>query len=205
MLSLGASFLFREASTSMAWAIILMMVKHCQGEAGQEGKLSAQQARSFSDRSFWESLRVVDVRAFGSWISAPKCLFFKDFEHPDRSFGSGYPREWPPPPPRMSAGCPSQKLPLWAEISFLIFVRNSVDGEHPDDHNHQDFPKSTAIQMGGVLQYKWEYWQHSPSTERRGTKSTAIRIGGVLQYKLEVYCDTFLRSSGADSLLIRRL
>ena len=32
-------------------------------------------AQSFSDRSFWKSLRVVDVRAFGSWISAPKCLF----------------------------------------------------------------------------------------------------------------------------------
>ena len=40
-----------------------------------------------------------------------------------------------------------------------------------------------AIQMGGVLQYKWEeYWQHSLSSERRGTK--------VLQYKLEAYCDT---------------
>ena len=57
-------------------------------------------------------------------------------------------------------------------------------------YNHQKFPTSTAIQMGGVLQYKWEaYWD-------RDTKSTAIQIGGVLQYKLEVYCDTFLRSSG---------
>ena len=33
-------------------------------------------AQSFSDRSFWKSLRVVDVRAFRSWTSAPKCLFF---------------------------------------------------------------------------------------------------------------------------------
>ena len=33
-------------------------------------------ARTFSDRSFWKPLRVVDVRAFGSWMSAPKCLFF---------------------------------------------------------------------------------------------------------------------------------
>ena len=31
-------------------------------------------ARSLSDRSFWKSLRVPDVRAFGPWISAPKCL-----------------------------------------------------------------------------------------------------------------------------------
>ena len=29
-------------------------------------------------------------------------------------------------------------------------------GEHPGDHNHQDFLKSAAIQMGGVLQYKWD-------------------------------------------------
>ena len=27
-------------------------------------------------------------------MSAPKCLFFKDFDRPDRSFGPGYPREW---------------------------------------------------------------------------------------------------------------
>ena len=54
-------------------------------------------AQSFSDQNFWKSLRVVDVRAFGSWMSAPKCLFFfQDFEGPDRSFGPGYPREWPP-------------------------------------------------------------------------------------------------------------
>ena len=54
-----------------------------------------------------------------------------------------------------------------------------------------------AIQMGGVLRYKWEeYWQYSLSSERRGTKSTAVQMGGVLQYKWEVYCDTFLRSSG---------
>ena len=50
-------------------------------------------ARSFSDRSFWKPLRVVDVRAFGSWMSAPKCLFFQHFDRPDRSFGPGYPRE----------------------------------------------------------------------------------------------------------------
>ena len=37
----------------------------------------------------------------------------------------------------------------------------------------------------------------SISSERRGTKSTAIQIGGVLQYKLAVYCDAFLRSSGS--------
>ena len=68
--------------------------------------------------------------------------------------------------------------------------------EHPGDHNHQDFPRSTAIQMGGVLQYNWEAYCNtnarsagniSFSSERRDTESTAMQIGGVLQYKLEVY------------------
>ena len=36
----------------------------------------------------------------------------------------------------------------------------------------------------------------SLSSEHRGAKSTAIQMGGILQYKLEVYCDTFLRSCG---------
>ena len=62
-----------------------------------------------------------------------------------------------------------------------------------------------AIQMGGVLQYKWEAYcdtngrsadSISLSSERRGTKSNAVQIGGVLQYKWEAYCDTFLRSRG---------
>ena len=45
---------------------------------------------------------------------------------------------------------------------FSVFSRDFVarqgqkvfmyrNGEHPGDHNHQDFPKSIAIQMGGVL------------------------------------------------------
>ena len=79
----------------------------------QEKLGNENSAQSFSDRSFWKSLGVVDVRAFGSWMSAPKCLFFQYFEGPDRSFGPGYPREWP----RMSAGYPSPKLPLWADFS----------------------------------------------------------------------------------------
>ena len=49
--------------------------------------------QSFSDRSFWKSLRVVDVRAFGPWMCAPRSLFFQDFDSPDRSFGPGYLRE----------------------------------------------------------------------------------------------------------------
>ena len=40
---------------------------------------------------------------------------------------------------------------------------------HPGDHNHQDFPKSTAMQMGGVLQYKWEAYC---DTNGRSTAST---------------------------------
>ena len=91
------------------------------------------------------------------------------------------------------------------------FTKNTVcatptkGGEHPGYHDYQDFPKTTAIRIGGILQYKWEAYcdtngrstdSVSLSSGRRGTESTAIEIGGVLQYKLEVYCGTFLRSSG---------
>ena len=54
------------------------------------------------------------------------------------------------------------------------------NGEHPVDHNHQDFPKSTAVRVGGVLTVR-------PFPQSVSTESTAIQIGGVLQYKLEVY------------------
>ena len=50
----------------------------------------------------------------------------------------------------------------------------------------------TAVQMGGVLQYKWEaYCGVSLSSKLRRQESTAIQMGGVLPYKLEVYCRTF--------------
>ena len=71
-------------------------------------------------------------------------------------------------------------------------------GEHPGDHNHQDFLKSTVIQMGGVLHYKWEAYcdtmggstdSTSLSLEPRGPKYCntngrliAIQMGGVLRY-----------------------
>ena len=93
-------------------------------------------------------------------------------------------------------------------LQSLSFFSLPISGEHSGDHNHQDFPKSTAIQMGGVLQYKLEAYcdtngrttdSISLSLERMGTKSTAVQIGGVLQYKWEAYCDTFLRSSGGWS------
>ena len=45
----------------------------------------------------------------------------------------------------------------------------------------------TAVQMGGVLQYKWEaYCRVSLSSKLRSQESTAIQMGGVLPYKLEV-------------------
>ena len=68
---------------------------------------------------------------------------------------------------------------------------SSSNGEHPGDHNHQDFPK--------VLQYKWEAYCNTDGGR------TAIQMGGVLttfpfpqsvgapevlRYKLEAYCNT---------------
>ena len=64
------------------------------------------------------------------------------------------------------------------------------------DPNPHYFLKSTAVQMGGVLQHKWEVycWVLLPS--RPGSQEvTAIQMGGVLLYKLEVYCSTFFETS----------
>ena len=74
-------------------------------------------AQSLSDRSFWKSLRVVDVRAFGSWMSALKCLFFPRIL---TALTEVLGRDIRANDPRMSAGCPPPKLPLWADFSFLI-------------------------------------------------------------------------------------
>ena len=87
-------------------------------------------------------------------------------------------------------------------ISCIIFVHTPMErkgppesiqnGEHPGDHNHQDFPPK-------VLQYKWEAYCNTNGGR------TAIQMGGVLtafpfpqsigapkalQYKLEAYCNT---------------
>ena len=89
----------------------------------------------------------------------------------------------------------------WGQWAHLNPVLRSLLGEHPGDHNHLDFLKSTAMKMGGVLQYKWEACcdTNGRSTDKIfpflrawGHQSTAIQIGGVLQYKWEMYCDTFL-------------
>ena len=99
-----------------------------------------------------KSLRVVDVRAFGSWMSAPKCLFFQDFEHPDRSFGPGLStltevlgRDIRANDPRMSAGYPSQKLTLWADFSFLNMEKCVLSaGKNP-------MPIKFLVLGGGIL------------------------------------------------------
>ena len=57
-------------------------------------------ARSFSARSFFAPPGVMDVRAFGSWISAPKCLFFQGFEGLPEVSDPGLPREIAPGRPR---------------------------------------------------------------------------------------------------------
>ena len=67
-------------------------------------------AQSFSDRSFWKSLRVVDVRAFGSWMSAAAC-FSRILTTLTEVLG----RDIRANDPQMSAGCPSL-----ADFSFLM-------------------------------------------------------------------------------------
>ena len=65
------------------------------------------------------------------------------------------------------------------------------------DPNPQYFLKSTAVQMGGVLQYKWEvYCWLSLSSRLTSQGGTTIRMGAILPYQLEVYCSTFPRPVG---------
>ena len=72
-------------------------------------------------------------------------------------------------------------------------------GEHPGNPNHDYFPKTISIEMGGVLRCKWEAYRDANgrsiesipvSSVLKSTESTAIagQIGGVVQYKPEVYC-----------------
>ena len=61
-------------------------------------------------------LRVVDVCAFRSWMSEANCLFSQGFEGPDRSFGAGYPREWPPDVRGISG--PKTSSLAWAALKF---------------------------------------------------------------------------------------
>ena len=51
--------------------------------------------------------------------------------------------------------------------------------------------RRTAVQIG-VLRYKWEvYCGVSLSSRLRSQQGTALQMGGVPQYKLEVYCQYF--------------
>ena len=86
---------------------------------GHRGKLGTENAaQCFPNRSFWKSLRVMDVRAFGSWMSAPKCLISRILTALTEGLGQDIRAN----DPRMSAGCPSQQLSLWADFLFLTSV-----------------------------------------------------------------------------------
>ena len=58
------------------------------------------QPEVFLTEVFLNSPGVMDVRAFGSWMSAPKCLFFQGLEGLTEVFAPGrlpgYPRGRPP-------------------------------------------------------------------------------------------------------------
>ena len=79
-----------------------------------------------------------------------------------------------------------------------------LNGNVPVTHNHQDFPKSTAIQTGDVLQYKWKTYcdTNGRSTEVFPFPGSSV-APKALQYKLDayydtnwrLYCNTFLRST----------
>ena len=74
----------------------------------------------------------------------------------------------------------------------LIQKQGPKARERSGDPNPQCFSKSTAVQMGDVLPYKWEVYRWlSLSSRLRSQESAAIQMGGVLPYKWGVYCRTF--------------
>ena len=62
------------------------------------------------------------------------------------------------------------------------------------------FGRRATVQMGGVLQYKWEVccWV-SLSSRLRSQEGPAIQMGVLLPYKLVVYCGTFFKTSTTSS------
>ena len=76
------------------------------------------------------------------------------------------------------------------------------DHELSGDPNPQYLLKSTAVQMGGVLLYKWEVYCRTNGRRTAiqmggvllgfpfkayNQEGTAIQMGGLLPYKLELY------------------
>ena len=53
--------------------------------------------------------------------------------------------------------------------------------------------RRTAVQMGSVLQCKWD-------SRPRSQEGTTIQMGGVLLYKLEVYCSTFFETDRGERI-----
>ena len=68
--------------------------------------------------------RVMDVRAFGSWMSAPKGLLFQDYEGLTEVFAPGRPPGSPCGRPRDIR--PQNLLRLWAVLSYLILTSVNV-------------------------------------------------------------------------------
>ena len=81
---------------------------------------------------------------------------------------------------------------LWIVLACV----NRIAQEFFGTPNHSDSLKSivgttgrrTAVQIGGVLQYKLEV---CCGISLRSQQGTSLQIGGVQRYKLEVYCQYF--------------
>ena len=88
-------------------------------------------------------------------------------------------------------GVLASDLEVFVVLWFLVILEKGQ--EFSGDPNPQYFLKSTAVQMGGVLPYKWEAYGStmggvllgSLSSRLRNQEGPAIQMGGVLPYKLQ--------------------
>ena len=141
---------------------------------------------------------------FGSWTSAPKIVDVRT-----KKVGFLRPRNGEKLFDPWASGREGRERPqeIWTQkFMFMLLFFHEMWGAHfwgtsrwpPPPRFSQKYcdtnGRRIAIQMGGVLRYKWEPYcdtngrstdNISLSLERRSTGSTAIQIGGVLQYFFE--------------------
>ena len=130
--------------------LLACLLKH---STGNEDQLTAW---SFPDRTFSEPVGVMDVRAFGWWMSAHRHAYFPGFWGPDRSFWHDH---------RISAGYPAPKLPSlgcffvcdtngiigWSDLRGAFRLATNLWGPFWDDPLHPMTPhKNDTLQPAEV-------------------------------------------------------
>ena len=115
----------------------------------------------------------MDVCAFGSWVSRSKMLVFSRIL---TALTEILGRDIRANDPRMSAGCPSQKLPLWADFSFLKKGQKGIKRKDKPRSGNPPFENSCLL----ALEKK-----APEGLCKRGRIAFYSSVFGVLRYSLD--------------------